>query len=84
MKNEFKTEFLSMAQAARSCGGKIFVQVLTESQDLLPPNEIDLPSHLVDGYVVADKVESDHRHTNKYSFHEGLLNRGNYHDKNLN
>ena len=82
MKNEpVKTEFLSMAQAARSCGGKIFVQVLTESQDLLPPNEIDLPSHLVDGYVVADKVKRDHRHTNKYSFHEGLLNRGNYHDK---
>ena len=33
MKNEpVKTEFLSMAQAARSCGGKVYVQVSNESK----------------------------------------------------
>ena len=79
MKNEpIKTEFLSMAQAARSCGGKIFVQVSEKSEDLLDPNQIDLPYHLVDGYVIAENIEKDHRQTNKYVEHSGLLNHGNY------
>ena len=82
MKNEpVKTEFLSMAQAARSCGGKVYVQVSSESNNLLPPNEIDLPSHLVDGYVIADNIEKDHRQTNKYTYHKGLLNHGECNDK---
>ena len=82
MKNEpVKTEFLSMAQAAKSCGGKVYVQVSSESKNLLPPNEIDLPSHLVDGYVIANDIERDHRQTNKYTYHEGLLNYGDYNDK---
>tara|TARA_Y100001935_G_scaffold207221_1_gene176456 strand:- start:1945 stop:3432 length:1488 start_codon:yes stop_codon:yes gene_type:complete len=82
MKNEpVKTEFLSMAQAARSCGGKVYVQVSSESNNLLSPNEIDLPSHLVDGYIIADNIERDHRQTNKYTHHEGLLNYGDYNDK---
>ena len=69
MKNEpIKTEYLSMAQATRSCGGKVFVQVLQESENILSPNEIDLSSHLVDGYVLADRIDKDHRQTNKYSF----------------
>ena len=82
MKNEpVKTEFLSMAQAAKSCGGKVYVQVSRESKNLLPPNKIDLPSHLVDGYIIANNVERDHRQTNKYTYHEGLLNYGDYNDK---
>ena len=82
MKNEpVKTEFLSMAQAAKSCGGKVYVQVSSESKNLLPPNKIDLPSHLVDGYIIANDVERDHRQTNKYTYHEGLLNYGDYNDK---
>ena len=57
MENEpIKTEFLSMAQAARSCGGKVYVQVALESDNLLDPNKIDLPSHLVDGYIIVDNI----------------------------
>ena len=61
-----KTEFLSMAQAARTLGGKIFVQVLKETEEPLLPSKIDLPSHLVDNYILANNPEKDHRHTNKY------------------
>jgi propionate CoA-transferase len=73
-----KTEFLSMAQAARSSGGQIFVQVSETSETFLQPHEIDLPGHLVDGVIVTCDLENDHRHTNKYTFHEGLLKNGNY------
>ena len=73
-----KTEFLSMAQAARSSGGQIFVQVSETSETFLQPVEIDLPGHLVDGVIVTGDLENDHRHTNKYTFHEGLLKNGNY------
>ncbi|MBC8345257.1 MAG: hypothetical protein H8E56_03255 [Candidatus Marinimicrobia bacterium] len=79
MRNEpVKTEFLSMAQAARSSGGQIFVQVSETSETGLQPSEIDLPGHLVDGVIVTDDLENDHRHTNKYIFNEGLLKNGNY------
>jgi propionate CoA-transferase len=73
-----KTEFLSMAQAARTSGGKIFVQISEKSETLLQPHEIDLPGHLVDSVIITDDLEKDHRHTNKYIFHEGLLKNGNY------
>jgi len=73
-----KTEFLSMAQAARTSGGKIFVQISEKSETLLQPQEIDLPGHLVDSVIITDDLEKDHRHTNKYIFHEGLLKNGNY------
>ena len=73
-----KTEFLSMAQAARSSGGQIFVQVSETSETFLQPHEIDLPGHLVDGVIVSCDLENDHRHTNKYTFHKGLLKNGNY------
>ena len=46
-----KTEFLSMAQATRTCGGKIYVQVLSESENMLSPKYIYPPSHLVDAYI---------------------------------
>ena len=73
-----KTEFLAMAQAAKSSKGKVYVQVASEVEHSLSPNEIDLPSHLVDGYIISENKEKEHRHTNKYVFHAGLLNRGNY------
>ncbi len=76
-----KTEYLSMAQAAKSCGGKVYVQVLSESTSLLPPNKIDLPSHLVDAYIITNDIENDHRQTNKYVYHKGFLSHGNYDEK---
>ena len=78
MENEpVKTEFLSMAQAARSSGGKIYIQVAEEIKDKLSPNKIDLPSHLVDNFVIANNLVKDHRHTNKYVNHNGLLSNKN-------
>ena len=73
-----KTEFLSMAQAARSSNGKIFVQVAQVVENKLAPNRIHLPAHLVDGFVVTENPENDHRHTNKYVVHDGLLTNGKY------
>ena len=79
MLNEpIKTEFLSMAQAARASGGKVFVQVPELSKEKLSPNNIDLPSHLVDSFILTNDVENDHRHTNKYVFNNGLLSNGDY------
>ena len=75
MENEpIKTEFLSMAQAVRTCGGKVFVQVCSAIDTVFKANEIDLPNHLVDGYVVTNDVGRDHRHTNKYVKNNNLLN----------
>ena len=79
-----KTEFLSMAQAARSSGGKVYVQVSELSKNKLTPKNIDLPSHLVDSFILTTDLENDHRHTNKYAIHEGLLNNGDYNDEIIN
>ena len=73
-----KTEFLAMAQAARSSGGKIFVQVSEISDQKLAPDKIDLPSHLVDGFIVTNDLENDHRYTNKFLIHDGLLTNGDF------
>ena len=73
-----KTEFLAMAQAARSSGGKIFVQVSEISDQKLAPEKIDLPSHLVDGFIVTNDLENDHRYTNKFVVHDGLLTNGDF------
>ncbi len=82
MENEpVKTEFLSMAQAAKSCGGKVYVQVVSELDSLLPPNAVDLPSHLIDGYLIAEKIEDDHRHTNKYVHNDSFISYKNYENK---
>ena len=37
-----------------------------------------MPSHLVDHFILTTDVENDHRHTNKYAVHKGLLSNGNY------
>ena len=84
MKNEpIKTEFLSMAQATKTLKGKVYVQVCEENSEVLSPAEIDLPSHLVDGYLVTNDPENDHRQTNKFFFHDDFLSRSNQ-DKELN
>lgn len=70
-----KTEYLSMAQAAKSSGGKVFIQVLSKINNSLNPNEVDLPAHLIDGVLICDDPENDHRQTNKYLFHSGLVNK---------
>ena len=72
-KEPVKTEFLSMAQAARACGGKIYIQVAEVINAKLPPDKIDLPSHLVDSFIVTNDLKKDHRHTNKYVNHNSLL-----------
>lgn len=73
-----KTEFLAMAQAARTSGGRVFVQVVKTISEKLPPADVDLPAHLVDSFIVCADVEKDHRHTNLYDFNAGLLNHGTY------
>ena len=70
-----KTEFLSMAQAVRSCGGKVFVQVKSKSKKPLSPNKVDLPSHLVDYFILAEDVEKDHRQTNKHVENKAFISR---------
>ena len=53
MKNEpVKTEFLSMAKPGNHVEEK-FMYKYRASQKAYSPNKIDLPSHLVDGYVIA-------------------------------
>ena len=45
---------------------------------------MDLPSHLVDSFILTTDIENDHRHTNKYSIHKGLLNNGDYNNEIIN
>ncbi len=74
MKDEpIKTEFLAMAQAAKSSGGKVFAQVAGNIGSQFSPQEVDLPAHLVDGIVLCNDQKRDHRQTNQYHLHVGLL-----------
>ncbi len=76
MKDEpIKTEFLAMAQAAKSSGGNVFVQVAGNVKSQFHPQEVDLPAHLVDGVIMCTDPEVDHRQTNQYHFHVGLLSK---------
>lgn len=70
-----KTEFLSMAQAAKSSGGQVFVQVLESSEQLFQPEDVDLPACLVDGVVICENPEQDHRQTNRHQYFEGYSSR---------
>ena len=69
-----KTEYLSMAQATRTSGGKIYVQVCNVINEKLPPSKVDLPSHLVDFVILTKDIKKFHRHTNKYHYNKLLLN----------
>ena len=64
-----------------SAKGKVFIQVSEISNEKLSPDKIDLPSHLVDGFVLTTDLQNDHRHTNKYVFHDGLLSNGDYNNE---
>lgn len=76
MTNEpIKTEYLAMAQAAKSSGGNVFVQVAENVDSQFPPQQVDLPAHLVDGIIKCHDPEIDHRQTNQYHFHVGLLSK---------
>ncbi len=80
-----KTEFLSMAQAAKTNGGKAFVQVSQISNETLEPSLIDLPSHLVDGVILSNDHKKYHRQTNKFVINQNFTKIGNTREKkNLN
>ncbi|WP_416137794.1 CoA-transferase [Halomonas sp. HK25] len=48
-----KMDALSQAQAARNCGGIVFVQVKDVVSDQLCAGEVDIPGHLVDVVVIS-------------------------------
>ncbi|WP_226672082.1 acyl CoA:acetate/3-ketoacid CoA transferase [Rossellomorea aquimaris] len=57
-----KLEILSAAQAAKAYGGKVISQVkYVAKKDSMHPKEVVVPGYLVDGFVVADHPETEHR-----------------------
>ncbi|TVY02418.1 acyl CoA:acetate/3-ketoacid CoA transferase [Paenibacillus cremeus] len=64
-----KYEALSVAQAAKSNGGKVFVQVkyIAKNGDL-HPKQIVIPGIFVDGIVVAENPIEEHRQSSSYYF----------------
>jgi len=70
-----KTEFLSMAQAAKNSGGKVFVQVLKVERERFDPQKVDLPAFLVDGVIVCKNPNTDHRQTNRHQYFEGYTSK---------
>ena len=65
-----KLEALSVAQAAKSNGGKVLVQVKNMAKNgSLPPKDVVIPGIYVDGIVIAENAEEDHRQTSSYFYH---------------
>lgn len=64
-----KLEAISVAQAAKSNGGKVFAQVkyLAKSGSL-HPKDIVVPGIYVDGIIISENQEEDHRQTASYFF----------------
>lgn len=59
-----KLEILSAAQAAKASGGKVIAQVKYLAQkETFHPKEVVVPGYLVDGYVLAENPETEHRQT---------------------
>ncbi|MET3505955.1 acyl CoA:acetate/3-ketoacid CoA transferase [Halalkalibacter oceani] len=57
-----KLEILSAAQAAKAYGGKVIAQVkYTAKKGSFHPKDVVVPGYLVDGYVVAENPETEHR-----------------------
>ncbi|MCA1060282.1 acyl CoA:acetate/3-ketoacid CoA transferase [Rossellomorea aquimaris] len=57
-----KLEILSAAQAAKAYGGKVISQVkYVAKKDSMHPKDVVVPGYLVDGFVVADHPETEHR-----------------------
>ncbi|MBS4178792.1 acyl CoA:acetate/3-ketoacid CoA transferase [Lederbergia citrea] len=65
-----KLEAISVAQAAKSNGGKVFVQVKNLAKNgSLHPKHVVIPGIYVDGIVIADNDEEEHRQTSSYFYH---------------
>lgn len=64
-----KLEAISMAQAAKANGGKVFVQVkyLAKSGNL-HPKQIVIPGIYVDGIIVTENAMEEHRQSSSYFF----------------
>ncbi len=64
-----KLEAISVAQAAKNNGGKVFAQVkyLAKSGSL-HPKDIVVPGIYVDGIIISENQEEDHRQTASYFF----------------
>ncbi|MBS4224190.1 acyl CoA:acetate/3-ketoacid CoA transferase [Lederbergia citrea] len=64
-----KLEAISVAQAAKSNGGKVFVQVKYLAKNgSLHPKDIVIPGIYVDGIIIAENQEEEHRQTASYFF----------------
>ncbi|WP_408008426.1 acyl CoA:acetate/3-ketoacid CoA transferase [Pseudalkalibacillus sp. A8] len=57
-----KLEILSAAHAAKAYGGKVIAQVKYEANsDSFHPKDVVVPGYLVDGYVLVEDPEIEHR-----------------------
>jgi len=63
---------LSMAQACRASGGRVFVQV-EKTVDRIPPHEVRIPSVLVD-YVVVSTEKAFHMQSANFDFNPAYVN----------
>ncbi len=64
-----KLEAISMAQAAKANGGKVFVQVkYLAEKGTLHPKQVVIPGIYVDGIIVAENAEEEHRQSASYFF----------------
>ena len=64
-----KLEAISVAQAAKRFGGKVFIQVKNLAQNgSLHPKQVVIPGIYVDGIVIAENVEEDHRQTHSFYY----------------
>lgn len=65
-----KLEILSAAQAARAFGGKVIAQVkYLAKTNSFHPKEVVVPGYLVDGVVVAENFETEHRQVPSMVYH---------------
>lgn len=59
-----KLEILSAAQAAKAFNGKVIAQVkYVARKESFHPKDVVVPGYLVDGYVLAENPEIEHRQT---------------------
>jgi propionate CoA-transferase len=64
-----KLEAISVAQAAKRFGGKVFIQVKNLAQNgSLHPKQVVIPGIYVDGIVMAENVEEEHRQTHSFYY----------------
>jgi propionate CoA-transferase len=64
-----KLESLAVAQAAKANGGKVFAQVKYLAQNgTLKPKDISVPGIHVDGVVLSENPEEEHRLTSSFAY----------------